>query len=114
VDDINMILDADSANLFAAKSILSKFVNAIGLFINWSKPEARWLASYPCRASTIDLQWPSKQPHEPGVLLGFSFSDGLHLDEHLKAAVYKFKGRLSMREKFPLTLQGKVIVVNHL
>jgi hypothetical protein len=98
----------------AAKVILDKFSTASGLSINWHKSEAHWLAEYEQPEETAQLQWLWKAFYEPGTLLGFSFGSGLHADDMFDTALVKLKARLSKWDTFLLTLQGKVVVENHL
>jgi hypothetical protein len=109
-----MILDAHPSNLLAAKSILDKFAVASGLTINWNKSEARWMADYPRPEETDPLQWLWKLPTDPGTVLGFLFTTGLESDTMYEALLTRLKARLKKWNTFPLTLQGKIVVANHL
>jgi hypothetical protein len=113
-DDTHLVLAAPISNLQAAKIILDKFSAASGLSINWNKSDAHWLAEYEQPEDTSQLQWLWKAPSEPGTLLGFSFGSGLHSEAMFSAALAKLKGRLKKWDAFPLTLQGKGVVANHL
>lgn len=72
-NDTHFLLHADYPNLLMAKSILQWYSIAIGLYIQWAKSEARWLAREDYLACTEDLNWMWKEPGADGELLGFSF-----------------------------------------
>jgi hypothetical protein len=93
---------------------LVEFANASGLSINWQKLEARWLASYDRPPVTAQLDWLWKEPSEPSTMLGFSFREGLTSDLQFKSLLDKLQLQLRKWDSFPLTLQGKVVVANHL
>jgi hypothetical protein len=106
-------MQADPANLFAVKEIFRRVSNATGLTINWNKSDACWI-SHPHPPITQQLDWLWKLPIDPGELLGFSFTSGLHPAPTTEALFTKLKSRLKRWESFHLTLKGKVVVANHL
>jgi hypothetical protein len=60
------------------------------------------------------LKWQWKDPAKPGSLLGFYFTSGLNSNEMFDLILTTLRGRLRKWSIFPLTLQGKILVANHL
>jgi hypothetical protein len=113
-DDTHLILAADTPNLKAARRLMDKFSAASGLNINWSKSEARWLAQHTRPPDTDTLNWSWKPADESGSLLGFLFSSGLSPETMFDDLLLRVGKRLSKWSNFPLTVNGKIVVANHL
>jgi hypothetical protein len=64
--------------------------------------------------NTAQLDWLWKEPSDPLTMLGFFFTRGLTTDVMFESLVEKLQHRLTKWSTFPLTLQGKVVVANHL
>lgn len=113
-DDIRLTMKASKENVLRSRTIFDTFGAASGLYCDWSKTKAVYLAPGPIQHFLADLNWTWESQETASKYLGIFMGNQISRVLANKHLLDKLNLRLDRLSKDISSLSARVVIANHL